>query len=381
MAAPPKKGTLSKDADAEVLDSIAEEQESLRGISRATIGVTGDKRVESLRQDMRRYGVGWYPLLAIGGLAVADQLQLYGFQVLGPDISRSLGMSAAALGALIAVNQLMITVGALPMAAYTQRKPRRALIIITCGFLWTSATLFTGFVISAWGMLLVLVLNGFASGSTKTVQPAFLMDSYPPPMRVRAQMWHRGAIKVGQIVAPLMVGLVATLLGYTWRGVFVAMAFVAFGATLFSLGLRDPGLGKWEEEPVRKQVHAELGGVQDESGVEAPDEKTSLRFFETMRRLIQVPTLRRIFTAYAIFGMWLIPLETFIFFYLEEQWGMGPGAGTLPRRDVGGRDPGAAALQPPQREAVPDGSGQADLVHRQDGPAHGPEPAGRGHRA
>ena len=34
MAAPPKKGSLSKDADAEVLDSIAEEQESLRGISR-----------------------------------------------------------------------------------------------------------------------------------------------------------------------------------------------------------------------------------------------------------------------------------------------------------------------------------------------------------
>ena len=193
----------------------------------------------------------------------------------------------------------MITVGALPMAAYTQRKPRRALIIITCGFLWTLRDLVHGIRISAWGMLLVLVLNGFASGSTKTVQPAFLMDSYPPPMRVRAQMWHRGAIKVGQIVAPLMVGLVATLLGYTWRRVFVAMAFVAFVSTLFSLGLRDPGLGKWEEEPVREQVRQELGGVQDESGVEAPDEKTSLRFFETMRRLIQVPSMRRIFTAYA----------------------------------------------------------------------------------
>ncbi len=275
---------------------------------------------------MRHYGVGWYPLLAIGGLAVADQLQLYGFQVLGPDISNSLGMSAAALGALIAINQLVITVGALPMAAYTQRKPRRALIIVTCGVLWTSATLFTGFVISAWGMLAVLVLNGFASGSTKTVQPAFLMDSYPPGMRVRVQMWHRGAIKVGQILAPLMVGLVATLLGYTWRGVFPAMALVAFATTLFSLGLRDPGLGKWEEEPVREQVREQLGGVKEEPAAEARDERTSLRFFETMRRLMQVPTLRRIFTSYAIFGMWLIPLETFIFFYLEEQWKMGPGA-------------------------------------------------------
>ena len=326
MAAPPKKATLSKDAEAEVLDAIAEEQESLRGISRATIGVTGDARVKTFRQEMRHYGVGWYPLLAIGGLAVADQLQLYGFQVLGPDISNSLGMSAAALGALIAINQLVITVGALPMAAYTQRKPRRALIIVTCGVLWTSATLFTGFVISAWGMLAVLVLNGFASGSTKTVQPAFLMDSYPPGMRVRVQMWHRGAIKVGQILAPLMVGLVATLLGYTWRGVFPAMALVAFATTLFSLGLRDPGLGKWEEEPVREQVREQLGGVKEEPAAEARDERTSLRFFETMRRLMQVPTLRRIFTSYAIFGMWLIPLETFIFFYLEEQWKMGPDA-------------------------------------------------------
>jgi ABC-type branched-subunit amino acid transport system ATPase component/MFS family permease len=345
MSTPVPRSTLTKDSEAQTLDQLASEQVRLRQLSRSMLGVKGDEHVESLRAGMRTFGVGWYPLMAVGLLAVADQFQLYGFQVLGPDISRSLGIGAATLGTLVAINQLMITCGALPMAAYTQRHPRRALIVVTCGFLWAFATFFTGFVVTAWGMLAVLVLNGVASGSTKTIQPALLMDTYPPPMRVRVQAFHRGAIKVGQVIAPLMVGLCTALLGFTWRGVFPAMGVAAFVAAVIGLRLRDPGFGKWEEQPVRETVREQLAtderegrlatGTAEEPStpaepdvmpVERSDIDASLGFFEVMRRLMIVPTVRRILVAYAIFGVWLIPLETFIFFFLSERWRMGPGA-------------------------------------------------------
>ncbi len=320
------KRALAKDLDAEVLDTMVSQQERLRQISRRRLGITGSEQVSSLWAGLRTFRVSGYPLAAIGLLALADQFQLYGFQVLGPDISVTLGIGASTIGTCIAVNQLMTTVGALPMAAAIQKKPRRALILITCGFIWTLATFFTGFAVSLWDLIFVFILNGLASVSTKTVQPSFLMDTYPPPMRVRAQAFHRGAIKAGQIVGPLLVGLIISLLGYTWRAVFPAMAFVALFSSLFSLGLRDPGFGKWEEEPVREEVRQQLGRAAAPSSPNDPDDAVQLRFFEVMARLFRVPSMRRILTAYAVFGVWLIPLETFIFFFLAERWRMGPGA-------------------------------------------------------
>ena len=317
---------LGKDAEAEVLDTLVDEQESLRQISRRRLGITGSTQVESLWAGFRVFRVSWYPIVAIGLLAMADQFQLYGFQVLGPDISVTLGIGASTIGACIAVNQLMTTVGALPMAAYIQKKPRRALILISCGFVWTLATFFTGFAVSLWDLIFVFILNGLASASTKTVQPAFLMDTYPPPMRVRVQSFHRGAIKAGQIIGPLLVGLIISLLGYTWRAVFPAMAFVALASSLFSVGLRDPGFKRWEEEPVREEVREQLGRSAPSPKITDSDDGVQLKFFEIMARLIRIPSMRRILAAYAVFGVWLIPLETFIFFFLAERWRMGPGA-------------------------------------------------------
>ncbi len=38
-----------------------------------------------------------------------------------------------------------------------------------------------------------------------------------------------------------------------------------------------------------------------------------------------IPTVRRILTASAVLGMFLVPLNTYFFFFLEERWGLGPG--------------------------------------------------------
>jgi ABC-type branched-subunit amino acid transport system ATPase component len=60
-------------------------------------------------------------------------------------------------------------------------------------------------------------------------------------------------------------------------------------------------------------------------GIAVTDTDVSLRFFETVRRIMLIPTMRRLLAAYAAFGVLLIPFQTFLFFFLEERWGLGPG--------------------------------------------------------
>ncbi|MEX2558208.1 MAG: ATP-binding protein [Actinomycetota bacterium] len=313
-------------ANTEVLDEIAQRQEKLRRVGRSLLGVEGtDEQAPPLRQGARASGVGWYPLIALGILVVVDEFQGYGFAVLGPEISRALGISKATLGALLALKLLAITLATLPIAAYVQRRPRRALVAITMGFGWALATLFTGFVVSLWGLLVVMVADGLASGSVRAVHQPLLVDSYPPSFRVRALSFHRGANRTAQLIAPLLVGLVTAVLGFTWRGVFLAMGVFCLAAALFSVRLRDPGFGSWDVARVRQVVRRDVGAA--DAGI--VQEEVLLGFFENMRRLLIIPTVRRVLTAYAVLGMWFVPLETFMFFFLNDRWNMGPGARAL----------------------------------------------------
>jgi ABC-type branched-subunit amino acid transport system ATPase component/sugar phosphate permease len=313
-----------KAKQAEELDALALRQEKLRAMSRQILGIRGGiGEPAKLRGIVSSSGVGWYPLVALGMLVVVDEFQSYGFAVLGPEISRSLGVSATAIGSLLALKLLAITVGSLPMAAYVQRRPRRAAIAIGTGFLWSVATLFTGFVANIWGMLFITVADGASSGSVRAVHPPLIMDSYPPEARVRTLSFHRGSIKVGQVAAPLLVALLSAVLGFTWRGFFLISGIVAIAAAFVALKLRDPGFGKWDTNRVRDAVREEVGSS---AGDVLSAEEVSLSFFEIVRRLMLMPTVRRLLAGYAVMGMWLVPLETFIFFFLEERWNMGPGA-------------------------------------------------------
>jgi len=56
------------------------------------------------------------------------------------------------------------------------------------------------------------------------------------------------------------------------------------------------------------------------------DEEFALGFFEIVRRLLQIPTIRRLLIAQTVFGILTVPYATFIQFFLAEEWNMGPGA-------------------------------------------------------
>src|SRR5690348_7435443 len=76
-----------------LVDEVGQTREQLREEARRTLGVTGDDSdAPPLRETLRPAGVTIYPLTVLGLLYVVDQFQTYGFTVLRPEISRSLGI-------------------------------------------------------------------------------------------------------------------------------------------------------------------------------------------------------------------------------------------------------------------------------------------------
>jgi ABC-type branched-subunit amino acid transport system ATPase component len=281
---------------------------------------------QPLRSAFAAEALAWYPLVALGLLAVVDVFQGYAFTVLAPEISDSLGVGHGAVAGLIAAKTVAVALAPLPMAALTQRHPRRALLSIATAVAWSAVAIATGFVILVWGLLLVLVLDGLTTGSVQALHQPLLLDSYPARTRVRVLSTYQAASAAGNVLAPLGVALLAGALGFTWRGVFLIFGAVSLITALLSSRLRDPGFGRFDEDRIRSVVDEELGAdvpVAEDGRPGADD--TALGFFEVVRRLLLIPTIRRLLGALAVFGVLLVPFQTFLLFFLQERWRLGPG--------------------------------------------------------
>jgi ABC-type branched-subunit amino acid transport system ATPase component/MFS family permease len=310
---------------AEVLvDQVVQTREQLRAHARALLGVTGTDDSPPLRQALREHDLTFYTLFALGLLSIVDTFQGYAFEVLAPEISRSLGISKGTIAGLIALKTFAIGLSPLFMAALVEKRARRALMSILTGLAWSLATIFNAFVTRVGGLFAVQFADGLSSGSVSALHVPLLMDSYPPASRVRALSGYQAANSFGNILSPLLVALLAGALGLTWRGVFAVLGVLSIVGVLGAIRLRDPGFGKRDTQQVREAVHRREAKELDPDQLR--EEEVRLRFFEIVRRLLLIPTIRRLLLAQAIFGILLIPYQTFLFFFLEERWNMGPGA-------------------------------------------------------
>jgi ABC-type branched-subunit amino acid transport system ATPase component len=294
----------------EVTDADRARARELLGLGTATVDEAG----EPLRDVLRRHHLGWYVVAVLGLLGLADTLQGYAFGVLAPEIGRTLGISRSQIATVNALKTLASAAMTVPLVMLVQRRPRRALVSIVGAFVWAVFAISTGFVTGIVGLGVVLAIDGATSGTRATMHMPLLADSYPPTARVRVLSVYTGFSAAGNIVAPLTVAVLATAAGLTWRGVFVVTGVVALVAAVLALRLRDPGFGHFDTDRVR-----ELGAAG--AIVEAP----TLGFAEVTRRLLLIPTIRRMMAAWVVLGVMAIPTGTFVTFLLDERWGLGPG--------------------------------------------------------
>jgi ABC-type branched-subunit amino acid transport system ATPase component/sugar phosphate permease len=313
---------LKKVHEAEaVIDDITETRARLRDEARKTLGVVGEDQGKppKLRTVLKESKVSAYPLSALGLLTIVDNLQGHAFRVMTPEISQAMGIGAGSLALVLALVTLPLVFAPLGIAALVQRHPRRALLTIVAAAGWAVATLYTGFVTSLALLALVLIVDGLTTASVGVLHPPLLMDSYPPTARVRILSAYNACNVAGNLFGPLFVALLAGVLGFTWRGVFLIMGIVCILVVPYTLRLRDPGFGKWDTQLLRDRVH-------EETGTDLADEDVALGFFEITRRVLMIPTIRALLVGFTVFGMLLIPYTTFLSFYLDEDLNLGPGA-------------------------------------------------------
>jgi ABC-type branched-subunit amino acid transport system ATPase component/predicted MFS family arabinose efflux permease len=306
------------------LEPIAEAMDSSdpRRRAREVLGVTGDVDAPPLRTVMRGR-VGWYPLCAISALVLATELYGFAVVVLGPDIARSLGLSASTLAALLSAKLLAVAVATLPMAALVQHRARRAAICVITAFIWTGVAALTAFVVGPWGLAIVLIVDGLATGSVRVLHQPLLMDSYPTEARMRVLSAYQAAATGGSVLAPLVVAALSGWAALTWRGTMLAVALVSLATTLVAVKLRDPGVGRWDSGRIRDVVRSSDAAGADPAVVDGrndPPAEHRLGFGEVVRRLLLIPTVRRALVAQAVFGLLLVPYTTFLLFFLEERW-------------------------------------------------------------
>ncbi|MGW1616742.1 MFS transporter [Streptomyces sp. NPDC002285] len=310
---------MSTGSTPESVDDIDRTQHMLRDQALARIGVTGDDRTERFRDLMRQHDLRIYPLAALGILSVVDTFFTFAQGVLTPEISRSLGLSTGAIATVFAVQGLALALAPLPMSVLSQRTARRALLCLVTAFLWSVLTIYSGFVTSVVGLAVVLALNGLTSGSVSALHPPLIMDSYHPHVRVRVMSAYTAITTAGSIAAPLLIVVMASAFDLTWRGVFLVLGLLSILGSTFALGLRDPGFGAWDTEQIRRTVRACDSPTED-----LRPEDVSLGIWEICRRLMMIPTVKRLLAGYLIVGVLTVPLATFFAFFLERQWDLGP---------------------------------------------------------
>ena len=303
-----------------VLDAPEDVRAQRRLAARSLLGVDGSQTSEPLRPVLKEHGLSIYALGALGLLSVVDLFQAEAFTILTPEISRSLGLSLAAISGARILAFLAIILAPLPMAAFSS-KGRRAMICIVTGFAWSLMTLTTGFAGGLIGLMLVLVADGISTGSVAALHPPLLTDSYPPQARVRVLSIYTAMKTAGQIIAPLVVALLAGPFDLTWRGCFIGMGLMSTVSVVFCLGLKDPGAGRFDTEALRAEEHEKVSGEHVEPGRDdLHEDEVALGFFEILRRVLLIPSVRRLASGYLALGVLLVPFATYLSAFLEIKW-------------------------------------------------------------
>jgi len=282
------------------------------------LGVTGTSDTTPIRKVLKEEGASLYPLIAISSLGLANYFQFYAFFSLAPDISRTLGIGIATIAAIGAINTLAQLAAPFAMAWLSQNKARRAMLCIVTGVVWSLLTLYLGFVTGTAGLIFILIADGLTSGSVQALHVPLLVDHYPPRARVRVMSAYIALGNVGLpfIGSALLVAALTSWGGLTWRGTFIVLGLLSMLFVAVALGLRDPGYGRFDSEKIRKTVRASHG---ESDPLEAGE--TTLGFFEIVRRIFLVPTIRRMLVGFLVLGIFAIPLNTFVAFFLEERFG------------------------------------------------------------
>ncbi len=262
--------------------------------NRLTVGLTG--------------GAPLYPLIVLFGLNAVDELDRAALNVLTPEIRDHFGLSLSGVLSLVALVEVGAIILGLPLAFWADRRSR-VRIARTGATLWGGFSLLTGLAPNLGVLAVARAGAGMGRAVNTPTHFSLLADYYPTTVRPKVYGVHRSANSVGQIVGPLLGGVMALFLG--WRAPFLLFAVPTAVFVVLARRLKEPTRGAEERRA--------LGASEDV----ALTEETAPRFGEGVRLLWSVRSLRRIWYSLPfVAGVIFVGLGALFSLFYEEEFGL-----------------------------------------------------------
>jgi MFS transporter, FSR family, fosmidomycin resistance protein len=165
-----------------------------------------------------------YFMLVFLAIELLDELVFGAGEAAWPMIRDDLSLTYLQIGVLLSVPGI---IGNLvePFLGILADTPRRRLLILGGGVVFSISLLLTGI---SWGylpLLISFILFNPASGAFVSISQASMMDAEPERGEQNMARWTFAG-SLGVAIGPLALGL-AVLLGSGWRGLYVAFAVLA----------------------------------------------------------------------------------------------------------------------------------------------------------
>ncbi|MET0904183.1 MAG: ATP-binding protein [Acidimicrobiales bacterium] len=311
MADEGRSATDTASLAALVLDEEARRHESLDRSGReyrdADLMVVGDE--VSLADAFRQGGVSLLAALML--VAVVQSLDNAALGVLAPDIQDSLGVSSAVLGAIGGAAGVLFVMGAIPIAALADRR-RRTTIAGACTLGYGLLSIATAAVGNAFWLFAARMGSGLAASHILPVHNSLLADAYPIRARGRIYSIYGLGTPIGQLLGPLTVGGIASVVGGVdgWRWAFVAVGIPAVCLSLFVATRREPPRGMNEQiEVLGETIEAERSPVPISTAI-------------AFDRLKQINTFRYLLIGIGALGFGLFSVPIFLNLFMEDTFGL-----------------------------------------------------------
>jgi branched-chain amino acid transport system ATP-binding protein len=253
--------------------------------------------IDEWRPSAVAMGLPTFPLLVLFGLNAVDELDRTAFSVLLPDIRDHFGLSDARALGIVASTTIAVLFLEIPLSFYCDRHNRVRIATVGAA-IWALFSVGTGLSIGV-GMLIGMRIG--AGGGRSVVTPthsSLLSDWYPPETRVKVFGFHRLANSVGQIIGPLLAGVLAYFFG--WRTPFFLFAIPTFVFVFLAMRLHEPVRGRYER----------LAAGADDAAADLADTHESA--WATMKVLGRIRTMRRIWYAVPFLGIALFGIPNLL---------------------------------------------------------------------
>jgi MFS family permease len=253
-------------------------------------------------------GAGLAPLLVLYGHQLVDSIDRGGFNTILPDVRDHFGMTTDEITNVAAIAIFVSLLLGVPTAYMSDRGKRRTWWLASGALMASVFSLLTGFAGTAAAFVVARAGFGLGIRLNDPVQQSLLSDYYSVDSRPTTFAGRQGMDNLGQLIGPLFFGITATVFG--WRAAVLSIALPAALLFLWSLRLHEPSRGAPEREA--------MGVAADE----VITEEEPAKFWESIRILNKIPTVKRVYIAVPCFIGGILGISVLLPLFQEDVFGM-----------------------------------------------------------